>query len=231
MHHNASISRNSSMSIYGIILRLRHQIATRSHTQGINPSHRPRTMTCCRTLQKDDFGDGKLSLPALLWATQINRIAHVTADFWHNKNLWRTRRRNSPSFRPSFAPLSVTASSFSCWRSPWAFSAAHQNWCIDAYLMHAVTFDALQKWCNNASNVHQNGLIFDAVAFGRVVDFLEINYFCDEKLWHSITSGKTMLELLLLIARSLVLARINFDALMQNCIKQHSWIWSSSRVA
>ena len=50
--------------------------------------------------------------------------------------------------------------------------------------------------------MHQNDLIFDAVAFGRVVDFLEINYFCDEKLWHSIMNGKTTLELLLLIARS-----------------------------
>ena len=63
MHHHASISRNASMSIYGIILPLRHQIATaslmpESHTQGINPSHRPRTMTRCHTLQKDDFGDG-----------------------------------------------------------------------------------------------------------------------------------------------------------------------------
>ena len=72
--------------------------------------------------------------------------------------------------------------------------------------------------------MYHNGLIFDAVAFGRVVDFLEINYFCDEKLWDSIMSGKTTLELLLLIARSLVLARINFDALMQNGINQHSWI-------
>ena len=73
--------------------------------------------------------------------------------------------------------------------------------------------------------MHQNGLIFDAVAFRRVVDFLEINYFCDEKLWHSITNGKAKLELLLLIARSLVLAGINFDALMQNGVNQHSWIW------
>ena len=76
--------------------------------------------------------------------------------------------------------------------------------------------------------MHQNGLIFDAVAFGHVVDFLEINYFCDEKLWHSITNGKTTLELLLLIARSLVLERINFDALMQNGVNQHSWIWKLS---
>ena len=158
-------------------LPLRHQIATAS----LMPEPHARHQSISSS-EDDDFlshsSEGwfwrrQLSLPALLWATQINRIAHVTADFWHNNNLWGTRRRNSPSFRPSFASLSVTASSFSCWRSPWAFSAAHQNWCIDAYLMHAITFDALQKWCNNASNVHQNGLIFDAVAFGRVVDFLK----------------------------------------------------------
>ena len=97
--------------------------------------------------------------------------------------------------------------------------------------MHCKNDAIVHQTCiKRASNVHQNDLIFDAVAFGRVVDFLEINYFCDEKLWHSITNGKPALELLLLIARSFVLARINFDALMQNGVNQHSWISPERRM-